>query len=56
MSIQLMDVGTWQSYVLNGRKYDALAARSQGLIGINSSPFSELARFTTGYQLNYIMF
>jgi peptide/nickel transport system substrate-binding protein len=56
MSIQLMDVATWQSYVLNGRKYDALAARSQGLIGINSSPFSELSRFTTGYQLNYILF
>jgi len=53
VNTQLMDVATWQSWVLNGRKQTALASRG-GMIGVNSSPFSELARFTTGYQLNYI--
>jgi ABC-type transport system substrate-binding protein len=55
MSIQMMDQASWQAYVMTGHKQDALAARSIGVLGITTDPFTILQRMIPGYSANYIM-
>jgi len=55
MSIKTMDTVSWNSYVLTGRKQDALAARNQGMIGVTYEPDIQIYRFNTGYRVNYTM-
>ena len=54
MSMTVMDTATWQAFVLNGHKQDALASRG-GQLGNNYDPFRQLNRLTTGYSVNYMM-
>jgi peptide/nickel transport system substrate-binding protein len=55
MSIQSMDPTCWLSYVLTNHKHDALAARNQGMIGLNYEPDIQINRFKTNYRVNYTM-
>jgi len=55
MSIQIMDPSSWQAFVSSGHKYDALAAKNQGSLGLNYDIFRQFQRFTTGYSTNYTM-
>lgn len=56
MTIQQMDPASWQSYVMTSHKYDALAARNQGLMGFNFDIFRQFMRYgVLGYQSDYIM-
>jgi len=54
MDMTVMDTPSWQAFVLNGHKQDALASRG-GQLGNNYDPFRQLARFQTGYSVNYMM-
>jgi len=55
MSIVVMDPASWNNYVINNHKYDAMAARNSGLLGITSDPFHQLQKLTAGYGTNYIL-
>jgi peptide/nickel transport system substrate-binding protein len=55
MDINMMDQASWQAFVMTGHKQDALAARSIGVLGITTDPFTILQRMIPGYSANYIM-
>jgi peptide/nickel transport system substrate-binding protein len=55
MTIRPMDPTSWLSYVLTGRKQDALAIRNQGMLELNYEPDIQINRFKTGYRVNYTM-
>jgi len=53
MDIRALDPTSWLSFVVTGHKQDALAARNQGMIGLNYEPDVQIYRFNTGYRINY---
>jgi len=55
MTINTMPPTSWQSYVITNHKEDALSARNQGILGLTSDIFTQLAMFTPGSQSNYIL-
>ena len=55
MAITSMPSASWSSYVMANHKNDALAMRSAGNLGLTYEPFTQLARYTTGYGTNYMM-
>ena len=55
MSITTMDPPSWNAYVLVGRKYDQLASRPTGSLGLQYEPIRQLTKFQTGSMFNYSM-
>jgi ABC-type transport system substrate-binding protein len=55
MEIRTMDSASWTAFVRNGHKYDALAYRSSGQIGMSYEPIRQFSRYTTGYVANYTL-
>ena len=50
-----MDPAAWSTFVLTNKSHDALAARNQGMIGLNYEPNIQINRFLKGYRVNYTM-
>ena len=55
MQINVMNYTSWLSYVMTNHLHDQLAARGVGSLGFGYEPMRQLSRFTTGYQVNYLM-
>ena len=55
MEIRPMDAASWVTFVLRGKKEDALAFRSGGPLGNNYSPIRMLQLFRTGYPADFGM-
>ena len=55
MSIKTMDPPAWNAFVLVGRKYDQLATRPTGSLGLQYEPIRQLTKFQTGTGFNYSM-
>ena len=53
MEIRPMDAASWVTFVLRGKKEDALAFRSGGPLGNNYSPIRMLQLFRTGYPADF---
>jgi peptide/nickel transport system substrate-binding protein len=55
MEIRLLDTSSWASFVLTGRKQDALAQRTTGTLGQSQTAVAQLNRFRTGVSYNYVL-
>ena len=52
MTVQTMDNVSFNASVYAQHKFDAMAMRSQGEIGLNYDPFRQLLKYQSGYQSN----
>jgi peptide/nickel transport system substrate-binding protein len=55
MDIRPLDPAAWSNFVITNHSNDALAARNQGMIGLNYEPNVQINRFLAGYRVNYTM-
>jgi peptide/nickel transport system substrate-binding protein len=53
MEIRPMDGASWNTFVRVQMKYDQLAYRSQGSLGLTFEPMTQLNQFQTGLSVNY---
>jgi len=54
MEIRTMDYTAWVAFVQTGHKYDQIAFRAAGSMGITSEPMNHLSYFRTGQSRNYM--
>jgi len=55
MQINVMDQASWHTFVITNHQHDQMAARGVGSLGYTCDPMRQLRRFTTGYNLDYLM-